>query len=236
MADCCSEVASELEKLQEKQSKTLKVVLGINLGMFALEFLAGLMASSTALLADSLDMLGDAIVYGFSLYVVTRNDAWKAVSAFIKSAIMALFGLFVLGQAVYKMVYPVTPQFEIIGVFGFLALVANGYCLLLLWGHRSEDVNMRSVWLCSRNDIVANISVLFAAMGVFLVDSQWPDLVVGVGIALLFLRSSIHVFKDAVSTWSAQHRHPEQPVQSVQPNKAERTKTPVKNDLQVPGG
>jgi len=203
MTDCCSGVAGEIEKLQARQSKTLMVVLGINAVMFLIEFTAGLIADSTALLADSLDMLGDTLVYGFSLYVVSRNDAWKAGSAFLKSGIMALFGFFVLGQAVYKLLNPVTPQFEIIGLVGLLALVANSICLMLLWRHRTEDVNMRSVWLCSRNDIIANTSVLFAALTVWLSNSQWPDLIVGLGIAVLFLRSSVHVFQDAMATYTA---------------------------------
>lgn len=214
MIDCCANVACEIEKLQANQSKTLKLVLGINLGMFAIEFTAGLVAGSTALLADSLDMLGDAIVYSFSLYVVSRSDAWKAVSAFIKSAIMALFGLFVLGQAIYKVLYPMTPQYEIIGLIGGLALFANALCLMMLWRHRQEDVNMRSVWLCSRNDIIANILVLFAAAGVLLTQSQWPDLVVGIGIAFLFLRSSLHVFTDAKETFVAHNNLKQESVES----------------------
>lgn len=201
MADCCSNVACEIEKLQARQSKTLKVVLAINLVMFVAEFSAGWIASSTALMADSLDMLGDALVYGFSLYVVSRNDAWKAGSAVLKGGIMAAFGLFVLGQAIYKVLNPVVPEFELIGLFGLIALAANSVCLMLLWRHRGEDVNMRSVWLCSRNDIIANISVLFAALGVWLTSSQWPDLAVGLGVAALFLRSSFYVFKDARATY-----------------------------------
>jgi Co/Zn/Cd efflux system component len=203
MTDCCINAAGEIEKLQVRQSKTLKVVLAINVGMFLIEFAAGLIAASTALLADSLDMLGDALVYGLSLYVVSRNDAWKAASAMIKGGIMALFGMFVLGQAAYKLLNPITPQFELIGAIGLLALAANAVCLALLWRHRTEDVNMRSVWLCSRNDIIANTSVLFAALGVWLANSQWPDLVVGLGIAAVFLVSAFHVLSDAIGTYVA---------------------------------
>jgi len=203
MTDCCDNAASEIEKFQARQSKTLKVVLGINVGMFLVEFVAGLMAASTALLADSLDMLGDAVAYGISLLVVSRHDGWKAVSALIKAGIMALFGLFVLGQAAFKLLHPMTPHFETIGLIGVLALTANAACLWLLWRHRAEDVNMRSVWLCSRNDIIANAAVLIAALGVWLSSSQWPDLLVGLGIAALFLRSAFHVFKDATATFVA---------------------------------
>lgn len=198
MTDCCNDTASEIEKLQ---ASTLKAVLAINLVMFGVELTAGILASSTALLADSLDMLGDSLVYGFSLYVVARNQTWKAMAAFFKSGIMLAFGLFVLVQAIYKVIYPVTPTYELIGLIGLLALVANVSCLVMLWRHRTEDINMRSVWLCSRNDVIANTAVLFAAAGVWLSASQWPDLIVGVGIACLFLRSSWHVWQDARCTW-----------------------------------
>ena len=203
MNDCCSDTACEVDKLRSTQSHTLKIVLGINAVMFLIEFAAGILAASTSLLADSLDMLGDTLVYVFSLYVVSRNDAWKSVSAFLKSGIMAAFGIFVLVQAAWKLLHPITPHFEMIGLIGLLALAANGCCLALLSQHRKEDVNMRSVWMCSRNDIIANISVLVAALGVWLADSQWPDLIVGIGIAILFLRSAIHVFKDASATYRA---------------------------------
>ena len=201
MSEACGHTSYDVEILQARQSKTLKLVLGINLGMFVVEFAAGIMARSTALLGDSLDMLGDALVYGFSLYVVSRNDAWKAGSAFIKGLVMAFFGVFVLGAAVYHLLYPEIPRFEAIGLIGLLALTANGICLLMLWKHRAEDINMRSVWLCSRNDIIANVSVLVAALGVWATHSQWPDLLVGVGIAALFLRSSLHILSDARKTY-----------------------------------
>ena len=122
MTDCCKISSCEIENLQARQSKTLKGVLFINGGMFLIEFVAGLIADSTALLADSLDMLGDTLVYVFSMYVVSRNDAWKAVSGLIKAGIMSLFGLFVLGQASYKYFNPITPQFETIGLIGMLAI------------------------------------------------------------------------------------------------------------------
>lgn len=205
-SNCCVRSADAIATLHDRQSRTLKLVLGINIVMFVVEIVAGLLAGSTALLADSLDMLGDSIAYGFSLYVVARNDAWKAGSALLKGAIMASFGLFVLGHVVYKVINPEVPHFEIIGVVGALALASNSVCLALLWQHRSEDVNMRSVWLCSRNDIFANISVLVAAVGVWLMHSHWPDVLIGLCIALLFLRSAIHVIRDAINTYDAHDR------------------------------
>lgn len=209
MGDCCNDKACELEQMRTDQSATLKIVLAVNLVMFGGEFFAGLIANSTSLMADSLDMLGDAMVYGFSLYVVARDDNWKAGAAFLKGGVMAAFGIVVLIEACWKFLYPVTPDYQIIGVVGLTALLANAFCLFLLTRHRNEDVNMRSVWLCSRNDIIANTSVLFAAAGVYLTASHWPDLVVGIGIAALFLRSSYHVFVDARQTLRNHHEHAE---------------------------
>ena len=205
MEDCCANVSCEVEKLQTRQFQTLKTVLGINAGMFVVEIVAGIMARSTALLADSLDMLGDALVYGLSLYVVRRNDSWKARSALLKGIIMAGFGVCVLAEGGYKFLYPQIPDYEMIGLIGLLALSANGLCFFLLWRHRSEDINMRSVWLCSRNDILANGLVLLAAAGVWVTASHWPDLVVGLCIALIFLRSAFFVIRDALHLRTAQH-------------------------------
>ena len=197
MSDCCNDTACQLA---QQQSSTLKLVLAINIVMFVVEFGGGLAASSTSLLADSLDMLGDALVYGFSLYVVGRNDAWKSASAFLKGGIMVAFGVFVLVDAAWKYLHPHVPAYQLIGFVGGVALLANGCCLYLLTRHRDDDVNMRSVWLCSRNDIIANVSVLIAAASVLATGSQWPDLLVGAGIAILFLRSSLSVFVDAGRT------------------------------------
>jgi len=199
MADCCNDKACEIEALRIRQSSTLKIVLGINAVMFVVELTAGLVASSVSLVADSLDMLGDALVYGFSIYVVARGARMKAIAALFKGGIMAAFGLFVLGQAVYKTVFPQVPVFEAIGVIGFLALAANSICFVLLWRHRADDINMSSVWLCSRNDIIANVSVLFAAAGVWFTRSGWPDILVGLSLAALFLRSALYVLRGAVT-------------------------------------
>ena len=198
MADCCSDKACEIGALINRQSSTLKIVLGINAVMFLVELTAGLLSGSVSLVADSLDMLGDALVYGFSIYVVARGARMKAKAALFKGGIMATFGLFVLGQAVYKIVFPQVPVFEAIGAVGLLALVTNSICFALLWRHRADDINMSSVWLCSRNDIIANVSVLFAAVGVWLTHSGWPDILVGLALAALFLRSALFVLRGAI--------------------------------------
>lgn len=198
MADCCNDKACEIEALRSRQSSTLKLLLVINAVMFVVELTAGLMSDSLSLLADSLDMLGDALVYGFSIYVVARGARMKARAALLKGIIMAMFGLFVLGQAIYRMLFPHVPVFEVIGVIGLLALAANGICFILLWRHRSDDINMSSVWLCSRNDLIANVSVLLAAAGVWLTHSGWPDILVGLALAALFVRSALFVLREAI--------------------------------------
>ncbi len=198
MADCCNDKSCEIDALRGRQSSTLKIVLAINAVMFIVELMAGLLGHSVSLVADSLDMLGDALVYGFSLYVVARGATMKARVAMLKGIIMAGFGFFVLGQAVYRIVSPQLPVFEAIGAIGLLALSANGVCFYLLWRHRADDINMSSVWLCSRNDIIANISVLFAAAGVWLTHAGWPDILVGLALAALFLRSAAHVLNEAI--------------------------------------
>lgn len=203
MANCCNDKACEIEALRNRQSSTLKIVLGINAVMFLVELAAGLLSGSVSLVADSLDMLGDALVYGFSIYVVARGARMKAKAALFKGIIMAAFGFFVLGQAIYKIVFPQVPVFEAIGAIGLLALATNGLCFALLWRHRSDDINMSSVWLCSRNDIIANVSVLFAAAGVWLTHSGRPDILVGLALAALFLRSALFVLREAVSALRA---------------------------------
>jgi len=197
MADCCNDKACEIDALRSRQSSTLKIVLVINAVMFIVELVAGLLGNSVSLVADSLDMLGDALVYAFSLYVVARSPAMKAKAALLKGAIMAAFGLFVLGQVIYRIVFPQLPVFEAIGAIGLLALAANSTCFFLLWRHRADDINMSSVWLCSRNDIIANVSVLLAALGVWLTHSGWPDIMVGLALAVLFLRSALFVLREA---------------------------------------
>ena len=199
MADCCEDKACAIEALQERQSSTLKLVLTINAVMFAVELAAGLLAGSTALLSDSLDNLGDALTYGLSLYAIARGARAKAKVALFKGGLILAAGLFVLGQVAYRIVNPTLPVFEAMGAVSLLALLANGACLALLWKHRAEDINMSSVWECSRNDIASNISVFVAASGVWLTASAWPDLLVGLLLALLFLRSAARVLHSAVA-------------------------------------
>ena len=199
MDACCDAKEQELRTLRGEHRKVLIVVLVINAVLFVVEAGAGFLAHSTALLADSLDMLGDSLVYGFSLYVLWRSAEWKAIAAVLKGVVMAAFGIGVLAEAVYNMTAAVVPVAETMGIIGLLVLLGNGLCFLLLFRHRSDDLNMRSTWLCSRNDIVANLSVLLAAAGVRIFDSGWPDTLVGGAIAGLFLRSALTVLSESLA-------------------------------------
>jgi len=183
--------------MRERHQHVLWVVLVINAAMFLVEGGAGVMAHSTSLLADALDMLGDALVYGFSLFVLARSARWQAGAVLAKGGIMLAFGLGVLGEAVSKAFHPVMPGVETMGAIGILALIANLACFFLLYRCRSDNLNMRSTWLCSRNDLLANVGVLFAAAGSYILMSRWPDMLVGVVIASLFLSSALHVLRQA---------------------------------------
>jgi cation diffusion facilitator family transporter len=198
MDDCCATKAQELTALHGKHRNVLVAVLVINAVLFVVEAVAGVLANSTALLADSLDMLGDSLVYGLSLYVLWRSAAWKAKAALLKGAIMALFGAGVAFEVIYKTMSGVVPSAETMGIIGALVLLGNGFCFLLLFRHRSDDLNMRSTWLCSRNDIIANLSVLIAAIGVKVFDASWPDISVGAAIAALFLRSAFTILRESI--------------------------------------
>ncbi len=199
MTDCCEDKACAIDALRERQSSTLKTVLGINAVMFVVELVAGIISGSTALLADSLDNLGDALTYGLSLYAVSRGPRAKAKVALFKGGLILTAGLFVLGQVVYKTFVPAVPAFETMGAISVLALIANGTCLALLWKHRQDDVNMSSVWECSRNDIASNIAVFAAAAGVWFTQSAWPDLLIGMVLACLFVMSAFRVLRNALA-------------------------------------
>lgn len=197
MAGCCCDNC-DLSALRERQSATLKIVLIINAVMFFVIVAAAVYAGSTALLSDSLDNLGDALTYGLSLYAVALGSRMKAKVALFKGLLILLAALVVAGQLTYKLINPAVPIFETMGIFSLVGLAANGTCLFLLWRHRKEDINMSSVWECSRNDIASNLSVFVAAGGVWLTGSGWPDLAVAAGLLLLFLRSAFRVLSSAL--------------------------------------
>ncbi|MGO1233757.1 MAG: cation transporter [Marinobacter sp.] len=206
MDNCCDSKGDELAQLRKRQGRVLYIVLAINAVMFLVEFTAGWLVNSTALLGDSLDMLGDSLVYAISLFVLHRVIRARAGAALFKSGFLVLFSLLIIAKAVRKSIVGVIPDAGWMSVIGGIALIANLSCLVLLYRHRSDDINMSSTWLCSRNDVIANLSVLGAAGLVMLTESLWPDLIVGVGLALLYLHSSVKVAKDAWPQWRGQER------------------------------
>ncbi|CAN5711711.1 cation diffusion facilitator family transporter [soil metagenome] len=194
---CCEAKSSELSLLRTRQASVLKWVLAINALMFFLEFAYGWVSHSSGLMADSLDMLGDAVVYGFSLYVLDRGARWRARAGLLKGVVMAVFGVVVLSQVAYRFTFGIVPDSDVMGIIAVVALAANATCLFLLYRHRSDDINMRSTWLCSRNDIVANVGVILASILVGFFHSVWPDTLVGLIISALFLKSAYEVVIDA---------------------------------------
>lgn len=198
--DCCSSKSVELEKLarQAEQRRVLIVVLVINAVMFFAEFGAGLVAGSAALMADATDMLGDALVYGVSLYAIAKSDRWKAGVAAFKGAFILILGFGILVNAAIKIQSGVPPSSTLMLAFGGLALVANLVCLGLLWRFRRQDVNMASTWECSRNDVISNVGVLAAAGLVAATSSPWPDILIGLAMAAVVLRSAVRVLGESV--------------------------------------
>lgn len=198
MAGCCHDDQCQIDGLEGRQRAMLQAALAINVCMFVIEFAGGWLASSTALLGDSMDMLGDALVYAVGLFVIAKSIRWKAASAALNGSVMAVFGAIVLFQAAAEALRGSPPVPGAMAAIAALALLANAGCFVLLTRHRGDDVNMRAAWLCSRNDIIANAAVVLAAAAVALTRSPWPDIAVGTAIAALFLRSSITVTGEAI--------------------------------------
>jgi len=197
MSGCCDGGCSEDALQEEQQRRTLKIVLSINAIMFIVIAGAATYGGSTALLANSFDNFGDAVTYALSLYAVSRGIGTKAKVALFKGGLILLAALIVTGQIIYKIFVPDLPIFETMGIFGVLSLIANSICLYLLWRHRHEDVNMSSVWECSRNDIASDLSVIVAAGGVWLFGSGWPDIIVALALVVLLYRSAFRVISSA---------------------------------------
>ncbi len=197
MASCCEDKSCEITALVNKHRKVLQVVLVINALMFIVEGIAGALAHSTSLMADALDMFGDALVYGLSIYVITESSRKQVKASMVKGIFMLFFAAVVLSEAAYKILYPVVPDASTIGIIGSIALLANLVCFYMLFTHREDNLNMSSTWLCSRNDLIANVGVLCAGYLTYLLTSRWPDIIIGVLIAGLFLKSSIYVLRQA---------------------------------------
>ncbi len=175
----------------------LWIALLVNAAMFAVEIFAGMRSDSVSLLADAIDFFGDAANYGVTLAVLAMGGTWRARAALLKSASMLLFGLCVLARVGWSLVHGATPEPFTMGSIGLLALVANLGTAALLYAYREGDANMRSVWLCSRNDAIGNVAVMLAGLGVFGTGRAWPDLLVATAMALLALGSGIAVARQA---------------------------------------
>jgi Co/Zn/Cd efflux system component len=199
MVGCCHHDHCQTARADGSYRRVLWAVLAINAAMFGVEGTAGIISGSVALKADALDFLGDAANYGISLYVVGQAVHWRSRAALAKATVMGLVGLWVLGEALYRVFVTGVPSAFTMGVVGFLALLANLACATLLFRFRRGDADMRSVWLCSRNDVAGNLAVLLAASGVFATGTAWPDLLVAALMATLYLTATAQVVRHALA-------------------------------------
>ena len=195
---CHDECSSSVTTISPRYRRALWVALFINIAMFVVEIIGGMKASSVSLFADAVDFAGDAANYGISLAVLSMGLAWRARAAWVKGVSMATFGVFVLGRGLYAAIGGLPPEPFVMGAIGFLALLANGFVAMLLYTFRDGDANMRSVWLCSRNDAIGNVAVMLAAAGVFGTGQNWPDLVVAAIMAGLALHSGVAIVRHSL--------------------------------------
>ena len=198
-AHCCNphDPGADARANSPRYRKILWIALAVNLAMFGVEVGAGLRSGSVALLADAIDFFGDAANYGVTLAVLSMGLVWRARAAWLKGASMLAFGVFVLVQAGWVVTHGGTPHAFTMGAIGLLALLANVGVATMLYAYREGDANMRSVWLCSRNDAIGNLAVMLAALGVFGTGSAWPDLAVATVMASLALWSGWTVVQQA---------------------------------------
>jgi Co/Zn/Cd efflux system component len=197
-ASCCNQPV-DIHRGNQSYRRVLWAVLIINAAMFAVEIAAGLAAGSASLQADALDFLGDAGNYAISLFVVGMALQYRAMAALLKGATMGLFGLWVLGVTAWHAFAGTLPEAFTMGAVGTAALIANAVSFALLWAHRRGDANMRSAWICSRNDVLGNLAVLLAAAGVFGTGTGWPDIAVAAIMAVLALQGAVLVL---TQSWS----------------------------------
>jgi len=207
MAECHHHVDEDRTSIPAYR-RVLWTVFVLNAVMFAVEIVAGALSRSTALQADALDFLGDSANYLVALFVLGRSVVWRAGSALTKAGAMLAFALYVLGYSIWQMVNGVVPVAPVMGVVGTLALLVNVGCAFMLFAHRNGDSNKRAVWLCSRNDAIANVAVIAAAGLVALTGTLWPDALVGVFMALLALHSAWEILRHARADLAARDALP----------------------------
>lgn len=196
-ASCCGS-ENTFEGLSADYRRRLWLVIALNASMFFVEMGAGALAGSQSLQADALDFLGDSLTYGMSLAVIGAAVHVRAWTAFVKGASLTLMGLWVFGSTAYHVLVLGIPRAEIMGIVGFLALAANVSSVLILAKYKDGDANVRSVWLCSRNDAIGNVAVMIAAVGVWGSATKWPDLIVAGIMAGLFLWSSMQILRQSI--------------------------------------
>ena len=187
----------EVEIKDQSQRQVLYWLLGINATMFVIEMGIGLFADSTALIADSLDMLADAVVYGVALYAIGKSLLHKANAARISGYFQMALGLLIIIDIVRRSIYGSEPVSGLMMSMGAVALIANVICLVVIRKQRNDEVHMRASWIFSANDVIANLGVIFAGVMVFWLDSRWPDLVIGVIVSCVVLRAAKMILKDA---------------------------------------
>lgn len=197
-ADCCG-TGVKFEGLSADYKRRLWLVIAINAAMFVVEMGAGALAGSNALQADALDFLGDTATYGISLAVIGASVRTRALAAIGKAASLSLMSLWVLGMTAYHVLIVGVPRAEVMGVIGALALAANVGSVLILMRYKDGDANVRSVWLCSRNDAIGNVAVMIAALAVWATATKWPDLIVAAIMAGLFFYSSLRILQQSVA-------------------------------------
>jgi cation diffusion facilitator family transporter len=197
MPGCGNECSSNPGHTNRHERRILIIVLLINAGMFVAEFSAGLVSGSTALLADSLDMLADALIYALGLFALGRAKHWRARAALTSGVFQMLLGLGVATEAIWKTVADGLPDAATMGLFGAIALLANTVCFLLLARFRDGDINLRATWVCSRNDMIGNVGVLLAAALVTWTGSSSPDVIIGLAIAAVVIHSAWRIVTEA---------------------------------------
>ena len=197
-AHCCDQGPASFTGVSPRYRRILWLVIALNALMFGVEAVAGALAGSMALQADAIDFAADAATYGLTLYMIGKPDRWRAGAALIKGASLALMGTYVLGATLWRVFVTGTPEPIVMGTVGIAALAVNATAALLLFRFREGDANVRSVWLCSRNDAIGNVAVLLAALGVFGTGTAWPDLGVAAIMAGLFLYSSASILRQSL--------------------------------------
>lgn len=207
MGACCGHSNSAFDGMSKDYRRRLWLVIALNAGMFAVEMVAGQAAGSKALQADALDFFGDAVTYGISLAVIGASLKTRALAALAKGGSLLLMGIWVAASTLYQVFAFGVPEAAVMGSVGFLALAVNLASVMLLVRYKDGDANVRSVWLCSRNDAIGNVAVMLAALGVWGSATAWPDLIVAGLMASLFVNSAVQILTQAIREYRHKTEH-----------------------------